>query len=262
MRLGFATWEYDIVWLFLFRMVIHISVSSHLQSWWTPMNHRFTSYVDSKYGVFHGFSKGFPWFSTSIGHPVATPSVFFQAGQSCWRPSSTLGAGVVGTTSGCWPPGFWSQEGETWPKRAPEMSRAPWGVDRILLMLIDAKKQIEGQMNDLVSWGIGISTGMTFFCGFLEKGNAISSGFNPNGLPVLTPKELSRKSHPSEGAIETFHPANEGSVWGTLHSVIWYLHIPTMVDWFLNLSPRHQHVTDLCDGCRSFWFRLGWLGPQ
>jgi hypothetical protein len=28
------------------------------------------------------------------------------------------------------------------------MSREPWGVDRIWLMLIDEKKQVEGQMNE------------------------------------------------------------------------------------------------------------------
>ena len=68
------------------------------------------------------------------------------------------------------------------------------------------------------------------------------------GCLFWPPKELSRKSHPSEGAIETFHPANEGRVWGTLHSVIWYLHIPTMVDWFLN----HFTTASPCDW--SLWW--------
>jgi len=77
-------------------------------------------------------------------------------------------------------------------------------------MLIDEKKQIEGQI-PCVSWGIGISIGMTLFCGFSEKGTAISSGFNPKGVPVLTPQRVVKKSHPSEGAFfSTFHHANEG----------------------------------------------------
>ena len=199
---------------------------------------------------FPWFFPAFPWFSTSIEHPVATPSVSFsgwpkllEAFKRAWCRSGWPNKRLLA---------WWiliPRRGDLAEKKPPEMSREPWGVDRILLMLID-EKRTDRRSNErpFVSWGIGISIGMTFFVASRRRALQYPVVSTRTGCLFWPPKELSRKSHPSEGVIETFHPANEGRVWGTLHSVIWYLHIPTMVDWFLN------HFTTASTWDWSLWW--------
>ena len=227
--------------------------------------------------VFPRFSMVFPWFSM-VFHLHWTSSRHSKCFFSGWP--KLLEAFKRAWCRSGWPNkrllAFWILIPRRGDLAEKSTGNEPWTMRSWSNFAhVDWWKKTDRRSNTLCFLGNRNKYWYDPFLWFLGEGHCNIQWFQPKGGACFDPpKSCQEKSPEWRCVFFDISPCEWGKGFlGTLHAVIWYL--LWLTDFWI-ISPRHQHVTDLCDSCRSvvspgmigapvipsFWLVKKWWGSH